>query len=58
VKLPRYVESRFKTDVRMLPQFGPLEVATADTLGKARNGSQPNAGSQHSRGEMDASASA
>lgn len=37
----------------MLPQFGPLEAAEVDTLGKARNGLRHIAGSQHSRGETD-----
>ena len=46
-----YVVHRFKTDVRMLPQFGPLEALSADTPGQARNGGERNADVQHARGE-------
>jgi hypothetical protein len=45
------VVNRLKTDVRMLPQFVPLEAREADTPGKARNDLGHIAGLQLSRGE-------
>jgi len=60
--LPAYVEGKlettltekFKTEVRMLPQSGPLEgqaVGPQGSAGSPRNGPAPNAARQQWRGE-------
>ena len=48
----RYVEYRFKIDVRMLPQSGPLEGKAADKPGgRHETGLAQTPSTQHSRGE-------